>query len=93
MEQDSLGPRAPSRLFRMLVSEYITLREIGVKPIAVTLVAPSVAGDVEFLAVAKLASREGDTVTITPRGTELLKATPYSWSRVVVSFDAEGLSW
>lgn len=93
MEQNSLGPRAPACLFRMLISEYITLREIGVKPIVVTLVAPSVAGDVDFLVEAELASREGDTVTINPRGAELLKVQPYSWSPVVVSFDIQKLGW
>jgi hypothetical protein len=94
VEKSSLGPEVPTRLFRMLISEYLTLREIGVKPIiVVTPFAPSIAAYVEFLVTAKLASREGDTVTIIPRGAELLKVKPCSWSPAVVSFDAEGLGW
>lgn len=93
VERNSLGPQAPTQLFRMLVSEYITLREIDVKPIVVALAAPSVLADLDFLVESDLATWAGPEVMVSPRGKGLLGVQPYSWSAVVVSFDLQSLGW
>lgn len=75
----------------MLLSEYVTLQEVGLKMIPLGTVSPSVHGDFEFLFEAGLVVCEGNNVSISARGEGLLAVEPYSRSDVVVSFDAQKL--
>lgn len=86
MEKDSPRAGAPHRMFRLLVSEYVTLCELGVQPIDLAHAVPSVVGDTEFLVAAGFTTQMAGVVAIAPWGWRLLGVQPYSWSEVAVRF-------
>lgn len=93
MRREKFGPEAPSRLFRMLLSEHATLLEISAHPAKLSAVSPSAFRDLHFLLDWRLAVRRDDTVVISERGRKLLSQEPFSWTDAVVGFDIGKLEW
>lgn len=80
-------------LLRMLVGEYAILLDIAVAPITLALVTPSVADAVDFLRTKELVQLNGQNVSITDRGRQVVAATPTNRTSYTVGFDRSGLGW
>ncbi|AMV21782.1 hypothetical protein VT03_28025 [Planctomyces sp. SH-PL14] len=87
------GGLVPRGLLRMLVGEFALLRDIATAPIASGPLAPSVADAVDFLRSYELVLVDGQQVSATDRGRQLLEATPINSTTYTLAFDRTRLGW
>lgn len=93
MRNESRRPQGSRDLLRLLTSEYEALKELARGPIDLSQATRTLAGDVRFLLLWKLAEREGQTASISSRGRMLLEREPVSRAEHTLAFDVSEFGW